>query len=212
MAEIICRNVEEIEGVENFPDYIRRTKTVCLWSGDRPDVKSKALAKITIRKGGEEISDIFCVDARGSKMGHFTAHPSHLKSLGLKKDDKIQIEVTAATAEECSFWLLENDDPERKAFGLILKKSIDASQQAKENLVQARLSEANAKTYKDRGVVYASAAFLAGSLLDIGMIEDKFGFTVPSIAVVLAALVAAVLFLRAQSLVQELCHRFDDPG
>ncbi|MEP1768237.1 MAG: hypothetical protein ABJJ53_16560 [Sulfitobacter sp.] len=202
MTELVCRNVEKIENAENFPDYIRRTKTVCLWNGDRPNVKSKALARITIKTSGGEKSDIFCVDARGSKKGHLTAHPSHFKSLGLEADDKVQVEVSEATAEECASWLLENADPERKAFGLILNKTIDASQQARENLDQARFSEAKAKAYKEKSVVYAAAAFIAGSLLDIGMIEDKFGLTVPPTVIVVVAIVAVILFLSASRIAQ----------
>lgn len=204
MIELVCRNVEEIQEVKNFPDYIRRTKTICLWSRDRPNVKSKALARITIKTSNEVKSDVFCVDALGSKAGHFTAHPSHFSSLDLKENDKIQVEVREATAEECVSWLLENDDPERKAFGHMLDQSIDASQQAKENLIQSRLSEANAKAYKDKSVVYAAAAFIAGSLLDIGMIEDKFGFSVAPTVVVISAIVAVILFLSASRIAQLL--------
>lgn len=201
MAKLTCRHVGDIKDFENFPEFIRRTKTVCLWAGDRPDIKSKAIAKITIKANGEEKSDIFCVDARGSKKGYLTAHPSHLMPLSITQGQELEVSVCSATAEECAYWLFENDDPERKAFGLMLQEAIDASRGAKESLVQARLSEENAKAYKERGMVYAVAAFFAGSLLDVGMIESKFGFSIPVAAIVATAILSVLLFLGARKVV-----------
>jgi len=202
MTELVCRKVQEHESFDSFPEFVRRTKTICLHYDDRRNLSSKDLAKITITADGKKSSEVFCIDARGSKKGHLTAHPSHLKSLNLRDNDKVHVEISEATAEECAIWLRENSDPERKAFGLMLSETISVNQKARENLAQVRLSEANAKAYKDKSYVYATAAFIAGSLLDIGMIEEKFGYTLPPVAIPIAAIVALMLFCCAQRIVQ----------
>ena len=209
LKTLTCREVEDIVNVEDFPGYVRRTKTVCIYTSDRPGIRSKGLVRITAYRNGLEVgSEVFCVDARGSKAGHLTAHKNHLKALGTTVEEVADFEVSEASAADCAAWLSENEDPERKAFGKILETSLDASRQATEasirgrqNLDQAHLSEERAKIDKEKSYLYAIAAFVAGSLLDVGMIQEKFGIDIPKSVIIASAILAVLLFAFASKFV-----------
>ncbi|NGO65879.1 hypothetical protein G6N76_19575 [Rhizobium daejeonense] len=205
LNRLICRKIENIESVEDFPSYVRRTKTVCIYAKDRLGIRSKGLVRITAYRDGAQVgSGVFCVDARGSKSGHLTAHETHLKDMGIAAEEALDFEISEASAADCAAWLSDNEDPERKAFGKILETSLDASRQAAEasirarqNLDQAHLSEERAKIDKEKSYIYAIAAFVAGSLLDVGMIQEKFAIDIPKSVIIISAALAVILFVFA---------------
>ena len=210
MPKLIC---EEIPDDSSDLAHLRRIKTI--WIYRAPEVDSKGLAKVTVVKDGEKFSDVFAIDSEGSNKRILKAHRKHLKSLGSKNEDEVEVEIVAASAEDYVAWLKDNEDPERKAFGLLLETSLaaekraqmasetaldasnaakgaaeqlaealrraqDAYNRADEILAQARLSEENAKNDRAKGTIYAIAAFIAGSLLDVGMLQEKSHFRFPA--------------------------------
>ena len=242
MVQLICQRVNENEKIKDFPEFVRKTKSICIYADDRPNLRSKTLARITVKSAFMTNSDVFCIEARGSKSGVLKADPSDLRRLGLKEGEKAEIDITEASAEDCEVWLKSNEDPERKAFGLMLgatlqaldqarlasEKAAGASEQAKQaalksedasklageaamkataNLDQAKKSEENAKIDREKGVIYAIAAFVAGSLFDIGMIQEKFGLNIPRWFIVVAAVLALFLFWQAPRIV-DIFRRF----
>lgn len=180
-------------------DFIRRTRTICIYADERPGIYSKSLAKVKLTtSNGRVIEDVFCVDAKGSKKGCIIGHAAHF--VGFKNGETVTLDIDVASARDCVHWLSENDDPERKAFSHILKNTLDASDETreisalaqktlettKENLKKAQeLSEiAHAEkesARRDRKVatVFGVVGFALGAILDIGMLEDKFGIFVP---------------------------------
>jgi F0F1-type ATP synthase assembly protein I len=167
-------------------DFIRRTRTLCLHSTDRPGIYSKNLVKVVVSCASLEhpIEGVFCVDAEGSRKGSLVAHKSHFK--GLPDGAEIDIEIFEATPRDCVEWLRGNDDPERKSLGEILNFALDGAEEAKriskiseENFKQAKQDRIVAAQDKKKGMLYGVAGFLGGVIFDVGMIEDKLDYKIP---------------------------------
>lgn len=205
-----------VENNDDWADFIGRTKTVCIYSKDRPGIASKGLVRLAIKVRDKEkiITGVYCVDAKGSERGKFRAHPSHFPDL--KRDDVIDLTIKAATAEDCVEWLQENTDPERKAFAHILRNSLSAVNEsnqvreltaenlklAKENLRKSEESEERAS--KDRliaaedrrsGMALGILGFLLGALFDIGWLESKFEYYTPKWLVITLLIVFTTLLM-----------------
>lgn len=216
--ELICQEVASREDHADFPEYVRRTRTICIYADDRPGIKSKDLVRVTVTANGTEKSGTFCVDAVGSKSGHLIASAKHLKELGLAAKMRANVTIRQATAAECVDWLQANADPERQALGFMLGEAIDASASAKQaaleanyssqsavqaaahardaaeqsrsNYKKALLSEQKAEIDRKKGYFYAFFAFILGAFLDVGMIEEKSGLNVPGWLIILLIVVA----------------------
>ena len=188
--------------------FIRRTRTVCIYTADRPGIYSKNLVRIiaSCSVNGRRFEGVFCVDAVGSKSGHLIGHTSHFK--GFVEGAEIDIDILPATPDDCVEWLEGNEDPERKALGHILNVALEG---AKGTRQLAALSEENFKAAKHdrlvaaqdkkKGILYGLAGFIGGIILDVGMLEEKLGFEIP-LAIVLGlfgltilAILAALIYL-----------------
>lgn len=228
LVELICQEVAAREGFDDFPGYVRRTCTICIYADDRPGIKSKDLVHITVVANGVQKSGTFCVDAIGSRSGHIIASSAHLRELGLVPRLKADVSIRLATAAECVAWLKANADPERQALGFMLAETIEASAaakkaadeaklsseaafraadsaadaagQARNNYMNAITSEHKAEVLRKRGYFYTFFAFIFGAFLDVGMIEEKFGFMVPSWSILLLIIVAVFGCVIAQKI------------
>lgn len=203
-------------------DFVRRTRTICVYSDDRPEIASKSLVKVTVTSKCKNVvvDGVFCVDALGSKKGSFVGHPSHFQ--GLNDGDEITLTITPATANECVAWLESNDDPERKAFALILKNALQVSEETRnisklahetfettklnldkaEQLSEiARRDKENSDKNRKLGIVYGAVGFILGALLDLGMLEEKFGFTIPTQGIGALFLVAVAVLIIGPKIV-----------
>lgn len=226
--KLICQEVADHERYVDFPDEVRRTRTICIHSSNRPKIETKSLVHITVTHKGNIREGTYCVDARGSKIGHLIASETHLKELGVRAGAEVDFSIRPATASESVSWLRENADPERKALAFMLdeaikassaaaqaandakistqsageaaKKAENAAQIAKVNFDKALNAERTAEIQRKRGMVYAASAFVAGALFDVGMIEEKFGFDVPWWMVIILIFASATACLVARKI------------
>lgn len=189
--------------------FIRRTRTVCIYTADRRGIYSKNLVRIvaSCQATQNRVDDIFCVDAVGSKNGHLIGYASHFK--GFAEGAEIDVEIHPATPDDCVKWLEGNEDPERKVLGQILNFALEG---AKETRQLAALSEENFRAAKNdrfaaaqdkkKGILYGLAGFIGGIILDVGMLEEKLGLKLPLplilglFGLTIAAILAAVLLVR----------------
>ena len=188
--------------------FIRRTRTICIYTADRRGIYSKNLVRIvaSCKISKSRVDGIFCVDAMGSKSGHLIGHASHFK--GFAEGAEVDVEILPATPDDFVKWLEGNEDPERKVLGQILNFALEG---AKETKQLAALSEENFKAAKNdrfaaaqdkkKGILYGLAGFIGGIIFDVGMLEEKLGFKLPPLFVLalfgltLAAILAAVFFV-----------------
>ena len=224
--KLTCQEVADHERYVDFPDEVRRTRTICIHSSNRPRIETKSLVHVTVTHKGNVREGTYCVDARGSKIGHLIASETHLKELGVRAGAEVEFTIRPATASESVSWLKDNAVPERKALAFMLDEAIKASsaavqaandakistqsageaaikaesaaQIAKVNFDNALKAEREAEVQRKRGVIYAAAAFVAGALIDVGMIEEKFSVEVPWWFVLLLILVAVTACLVAR--------------
>ena len=201
-------------------EFIRRTKTLCIHYDNRKGISSKSLVKVIITQANGLIHEgVFCVDAQGSKKGKIIGHESSFNNL--EDGEEVNVEIIAASSIDCVEWLIRNDDPERKAFGHILKTSIDASEEtkrlseiAKENLENskhniekadslaesAEVDRRSARLDRKKGVIYAISGFFLGALFDVGMLEEKFGTDIPVLVILVIFVFAILLAVVAPNL------------
>lgn len=187
--------------------FIRRTRTVCIYTADRPGIYAKNLVRIVASSGDRRVEGVFCVDAVGSKSGHLIGHASHFK--GFAEGAEIDIEIQPATPDDCVEWLDGNEDPERKALGHILDVALEGAKGTRqlaalseENFQAAKQDRIAAAQDKRKGILYGLAGFIGGIILDVGMLEEKLGFEIPLVLVLglfgltILAILAALIFPR----------------
>ena len=201
-------------------EFIRRTKTICILHEYRKGIPSKSLVRAIITKANGSICEgVFCVDALGSSKGKIIGHKSHFSEL--EDGEKVNVEIIPASSNDCAEWLVSNADPERQAFGHILKTSIDASEETKrlseiakrnlENSKQniekadslaesAEVDRRSARLDRKKGVIYAISGFFLGALFDVGMLEEKFGTDIPVLVILVIFVFAIVLAVVAPKL------------
>ncbi len=189
--------------------FIRKTRTVCIYTADRPGIYSKNLVRIaaSCTVSGRRVEGVFCVDAVGSRRGHLIGHASHFK--GFVEGADIDIDILPATPDDCVEWLEGNEDPERNALGHILNVALEGAKGTRqlaalseENFQAAKHDRLVAAQDKKKGILYGLAGFIGGIILDVGMLEEKLGFEIP-LAIVLGlfglttiAILIALLFPR----------------
>lgn len=187
--------------------FIRRTRTVCIYTADRPGIYAKNLVRIVASSGDRRVEGVFCVDAVGSKSGHLIGHASHFN--GFAEGAEIDIDIQPATPDDCVEWLDGNEDPERKALGHILDVALEGAKGTRqlaalseENFQAAKQDRIAAAQDKRKGILYGLAGFIGGIILDVGMLEEKLGFEIPLVLVLglfgltILAILAALIFPR----------------
>ncbi len=187
--------------------FIRRTRTVCIYTADRPGIYAKNLVRIVASSGDRRVEGVFCVDAVGSRSGHLIGHASHFK--GFAEGAEIDIDIQPATPDDCVEWLDGNEDPERKALGHILDVALEGAKGTRqlaalseENFQAAKQDRIAAAQDKRKGILYGLAGFIGGIILDVGMLEEKLGFEIPLVLVLglfgltILAILAALIFPR----------------
>ena len=187
--------------------FIRRTRTVCIYTADRPGIYAKNLVRIVASSGDRRVEGVFCVDAVGSRSGHLIGHVSHFK--GFAEGAEIDIDIQPATPDDCVEWLDGNEDPERKALGHILDVALEGAKGTRqlaalseENFQAAKQDRIAAAQDKRKGILYGLAGFIGGIILDVGMLEEKLGFEIPLVLVLglfgltILAILAALIFPR----------------
>lgn len=187
--------------------FIRRTRTVCIYTADRLGIYAKNLVRIVASSGDRRVEGVFCVDAVGSRSGHLIGHASHFK--GFAEGAEIDIDIQPATPDGCVEWLDGNEDPERKALGHILDVALEGAKGTRqlaalseENFQAAKQDRIAAAQDKRKGILYGLAGFIGGIILDVGMLEEKLGFEIPLVLVLglfgltILAILAALIFPR----------------
>lgn len=178
-------------------NFIRRTRTVCIHASDRPKgIYSKNLVRIIVSYPTNDLAaeGVFCVDALGSKAGQLIGHPSHFK--GIPNGSEVKVSILPATPGDCVKWLEGNDDPERKSLGKILNFALLGAEEtnrlsamSEENFKEAKRDRLIASQDKRKGIIYGIAGFLGGIIFDIGMIESKFGITIPTYIIIILTMI-----------------------
>ncbi len=212
MAKLIYLPYSDTEQM----DFVRRTRTVCIYNADRRGIYSKNLVRIvaSCNASNNRIEGVFCVDAAGSRSGHLIGHASHFK--GFAEGAEIDVEILPATPDDCVEWLEGNEDPERKVLGQILNFALEGAKGTKklaalseENFEAAKEDRLAAAQDKKKGILYGLAGFMGGIIFDVGMLEEKLGITIPLAVVVglfaltILAILTALLFPRKKQAEQD---------
>ncbi|MDQ0455142.1 hypothetical protein [Rhizobium paknamense] len=202
MGKVVFNAVKN-EDEERY-EYIRRTRTICMYPGDRPQgIYSKSLVKVKVANPQDDktVEGVFCIDSKGSKKGQLLAHHSHFK--GIAAGSVVDIDIKPAAPVDYVEWLQQNDDPERKALGEILNFALTGAEDAKtartaseENLDAAQRDRSVAAHDRQRGVFYGIAGFIGGIVFDIGMLEEKLGIKFPLVLIIMLFLIVVYAIFR----------------
>jgi hypothetical protein len=110
MAKLKYKNFPALDAERH--DFVRRTRTVCVHSKDRPKgIYSKSIVRVVVRCENiiDPIQGVFCVDSLDSQTKHLVGHKAHFKDI--PEGSEIDVEIFKATPQDCVEWLRGNDDP-----------------------------------------------------------------------------------------------------
>jgi len=209
------RHVREINGdvdrdQERQTKFLRSTRSICVYSQDVP-FNSKEIYTVEFIVNDEvKHSGIYCIDLLGSQRGYVIVGDKRI----LEKCDEqpAELRILEADARTKSEWLKSNLDPERRALGTILEEDLSKSDalrseltelanEAKHNFTLAQKEREKIRSARNWIWGMSGAAFVGGSLLDFGLLEEKFGFSItPVIVATLSAITLAALVITGLKL------------
>ncbi|WP_170332249.1 hypothetical protein [Ruegeria arenilitoris] len=195
---------DELRSPKHQKKFLRNTRSICVHTCGTP-FTSKQMYYVKFIVGGVCVHEgIYCIDRLGSQKGYVIVGDDRI--LDACDSQPVQLAIQEADADSITEWLKSNVDPERRALGTILSEDLKKSEklhhelsdlaiEARKNFESAHLEREKLKASRRWVWGMSAAAFVGGSLLDLGLLEDKFNFTIDPLALFASAVCVLIVLV-----------------
>jgi hypothetical protein len=185
-------------------NFLWQTRSLAIKQDDRGKFASKEIAHVTITsETGISREGVYCLDALGSETGMIITGDDSL-SKEFKGVKNLKITIKKAEPKDIATWLNENFDPERKALGAIFKQSLsqsdylekklgDLADKAGHEFTAAKSAREDADRAKKGSLFIGGLLFLLGTVVDVGLWEEKIGMTVSAELLLMCTFIILIL-------------------